>query len=148
MAITTRDIPALPDQVWAVLADPLRYAEWVVGAQEVRCFDGEWPEPGARFHHRVGLGPVHIHDDTWVLESTPPRRLVLRARVRPFGHARVALELFACEAGTRVEIEHAGWERLGDAADAWRERNVGGWTTLLPYFVAATTTPGEGAGHG
>jgi|SRR6185437_4476888 len=105
MAITTRDIPALPDQVWAVLADPLRYAEWVVGAQEVRCFDGEWPEPGARFHHRVGLGPVHIHDDTSVLESTPPRRLVLRARVRPFGHARVALELFACEAGTRVEID-------------------------------------------
>ena len=34
-----------------------------------------------------------------------------------------------------------GWERLGDAADAWRERNLGGWTTLLPHFVAAVTTP-------
>ena len=45
------------------------------------------------------------------------------------------------DAGTRVEIEHAGWERLGDAADAWRERNLGGWTTLLPHFVAATTAP-------
>jgi uncharacterized protein YndB with AHSA1/START domain len=104
MAITARDIPALPDQVWAVLADPMRYAEWVVGAQEVRGFDGEWPARGARFHHTVGLGPIRIHDNTSVLECTPSRRLVLRARARPFGHARVELELTASEGGTRVEM--------------------------------------------
>jgi uncharacterized protein YndB with AHSA1/START domain len=102
MAVTTRDIPASPDQVWAVLADPKRYAEWVVGAQEVRGFEGDWPAPGARFHHTVGLGPIHIHDDTSVLESNPSRRLVLRARARPLGHARIALELTQSGAGTRL----------------------------------------------
>jgi uncharacterized protein YndB with AHSA1/START domain len=40
-------------------------------------------------------------------------------------------------ADTRVEILHAGWERLGSSADTWRERNEIGWTTLLPHFVVA-----------
>jgi hypothetical protein len=40
---------------------------------------------------------------------------------------------------TTVEIEHRGWERLGSAADAWRERNRIGWQTLLPHFAAAIT---------
>jgi uncharacterized protein YndB with AHSA1/START domain len=92
----------LPDQVWAILADPMRYAEWVVGAKEVRGFEGDWPARGARFHHTVGLGPIQLRDDTSVLESSPPRRLVLRARARPLGHARVALELTQSGVGTRV----------------------------------------------
>jgi uncharacterized protein YndB with AHSA1/START domain len=102
MAVTTRDIPASPDEVWAVLADPKRYADWVVGAKEVRGLEGDWPAPGARFHHTVGLGPIHIHDSTSVLESSPPRRLILRARARPLGHARIALELTQSGVGTRV----------------------------------------------
>jgi uncharacterized protein YndB with AHSA1/START domain len=39
---------------------------------------------------------------------------------------------------TRVEIEHRGWERLGADAERWRDRNHGGWATLLPRYVAAT----------
>jgi len=38
---------------------------------------------------------------------------------------------------TRVEIEHRGWEALGAEAESWRDRNHGGWATLLPWFVAA-----------
>ncbi len=41
------------------------------------------------------------------------------------------------EAATRIEIEHRGWERLGEAAGVWRERNVAGWQGLLPHFQAA-----------
>ena len=37
----------------------------------------------------------------------------------------------------RVEIVHTGWERLGEDGEAWRERNLGGWSGLLPHFVAA-----------
>jgi uncharacterized protein YndB with AHSA1/START domain len=40
-------------------------------------------------------------------------------------------------AATRVEIEHSGWERLGAAGEDWRDRNRGGWATLLPHYVAA-----------
>ena len=38
---------------------------------------------------------------------------------------------------TRVEIEHSGWERLGAGGREWRDRNRGGWATLLPHFVEA-----------
>jgi hypothetical protein len=40
-------------------------------------------------------------------------------------------------AATRIEIEHRGWERLGDRAGTWRTRNQMGWQTLLPHFLAA-----------
>jgi uncharacterized protein YndB with AHSA1/START domain len=40
---------------------------------------------------------------------------------------------------TRVDIEHAGWERLGADATVWRQRNRQGWDTLLPHFAKAAT---------
>jgi hypothetical protein len=43
-------------------------------------------------------------------------------------------------ATTRVEIEHRGWERLGSGGEEWRDRNRGGWATLLPHFVTAATS--------
>jgi hypothetical protein len=42
-------------------------------------------------------------------------------------------------AATRIEIEHRGWDRLGNAAEQWRDRNRAGWQSLLPHFLAALT---------
>ena len=36
---------------------------------------------------------------------------------------------------TRVDIVHTAWERLGDEGQTWRDRNSGGWSTLLQHFV-------------
>ncbi len=38
---------------------------------------------------------------------------------------------------TRMEIEHTGWERLGAGGQEWRDRNLGGWTTLFPSYLEA-----------
>jgi hypothetical protein len=35
---------------------------------------------------------------------------------------------------TRVEVEHRGWERLGDRGATWRARNERGWSTLIPHY--------------
>jgi uncharacterized protein YndB with AHSA1/START domain len=102
MATVTREIQAPPAEVWATLADPDQYAGWVVGTKTVRGADGHWPARGARFHHTVGVWPLHIRDDTKVLESDAPRRLVLEARIRPLVVARVELDLLEVAAGTRV----------------------------------------------
>jgi uncharacterized protein YndB with AHSA1/START domain len=99
------EIQAPPESVWAVLADASTYADWVVGAQEVRDADEAWPQPGAALHHRTGLGPLAVEDETRVEEAERPRRLVLRARIRPFGELRVALELRATPRGTTVVLE-------------------------------------------
>jgi uncharacterized protein YndB with AHSA1/START domain len=95
-------IPATPERIWDVLADPGSYGYWVVGSDTIRDADPGWPKPGTKIHHRVGIGPFKLNDDTQVKESTPPHRLVLHARARPFGTARVALELHPEGAATRV----------------------------------------------
>ena len=45
-------------------------------------------------------------------------------------------------ASTRVEIEHRGWERLGSDGPTWRDRNRGGWDSLLPHYLAAVAASG------
>ena len=38
---------------------------------------------------------------------------------------------------TTVRIVHDGWDALGDDAERWRERNLGGWEGVLAPFRAA-----------
>ena len=105
MARNQAHLDATPEQVWAVLADPESYAHWVVGSKEIRDADPAWPEPGTRFHHTVGVGPLTLKDHTEVLESRAPERLVMRARARPSGEANVIIELTPEDDGTRVDME-------------------------------------------
>src|SRR5688572_718381 len=93
-----------PEVIFGVLTDPWRYADWVVGAKKIRAVDETWPEPGSRFHHRVGVGRLTIEDSTVVEAFNPPNRLVLRARARPAGVARVTITLVPTrDGGTDVE---------------------------------------------
>ena len=94
-----RETTASPEAVWAVLADGWTYASWVVGASRVRRVDPAWPAPGARIHHSVGSWPVLLDVETQVLECETGRRLVLQARGRPFGEARVTVEVTAAAGG-------------------------------------------------
>ncbi|HEY1571327.1 MAG TPA: hypothetical protein VGG05_08305 [Pseudonocardiaceae bacterium] len=34
-----------------------------------------------------------------------------------------------------------GWAGLGAGGAEWRQRNEGGWATLLPHYTAALTGP-------
>ena len=86
-------IAAPRERVFAVLADPVSYADWVVGAKQVRDAQGDWPAVGSRIHHFIGAGPVTIDDSTEVVECEPPERLVLRARLGPLGDFEVVLRL-------------------------------------------------------
>src|SRR5215204_4108560 len=104
MARTTIHVGVPPEAVFAILADPYSYDHWVVGCKRIRGVEGSWPEPGSLFHHAVGLGPITVKDSTSATESAPPTRLVLRARARPTGVARVELDLAALDGGTEVTI--------------------------------------------
>ena len=64
MTTVDRLISAPRDAVASVLADPRTYDGVVVGSKRIRWFDARWPEPGTRFHHSIGLGLLHIRDDT------------------------------------------------------------------------------------
>ena len=99
-----RDIAATRQQVWNVIADGWTYSQWVVGNARMRAVDPRWPAPGALIHHTIGIWPVVLDDETGVESSTPLEELVLLAKGRPFGGARITLRLSDSGAGCRVEM--------------------------------------------
>lgn len=104
MSTNRRFIPAPPETVWRVLADPSSYSHWVVGSRRIRDADPSWPAPGSRFHHTVGIGPITVDDHTESLAADPPRRLVMRANARPLALAKVEIELEPEPGGTCVTL--------------------------------------------
>jgi uncharacterized protein YndB with AHSA1/START domain len=73
-----------------------------------------------------------------VLIWEPARRLVLSWNPSPRRTAtEVEVTFTAQEDGTRVELEHRGWERLGDEARQVREEYAQGWPVVLGRFVPA-----------
>lgn len=104
MAINRIHIDTTPQRVFDVLAGGDQYGHWVIGAKHIRSVDEAWPNPGARFHHTVGFGPFTVNDHTEALEIDAPRRLLMEARVLPFGRARVELVLTADEDGTALAM--------------------------------------------
>jgi polyketide cyclase/dehydrase/lipid transport protein len=101
----TLDIPASRQQVWAVMADGWTYSQWVVGNSRMRAVDSDWPAKGSSIRHSIGVWPLVLDDETVVEESVPLEELVLHAKGRPFGGARVVLRLSDIPDGCRVEME-------------------------------------------
>ena len=128
------------DRAFEVWTD--RIATWWPKDHTVSAEDGlvvvlEGRPGGRIFERRTnGLehdwGVVTIWDPpnrlgyTWHLNRSPTDATDVEVRFVPAGSA-----------GTRVEIEHRGWDRLGAGGEDWRDRNYGGWSTLLPHYVAA-----------
>ncbi|HUP69962.1 MAG TPA: SRPBCC family protein [Acidimicrobiales bacterium] len=119
MITVVSELAAAPERVWAVLADPHSYADWVVGTRRIRAADETWPAPGAMLHHELAAG---IEDSTTVLESDEGKRLVLRARARPAGIAEVVMTVEPNGDGSKVRME---------------EKAVSGPASLIPEIVLA-----------
>ena len=95
------------------------------------------PGVGGRIYERTVDGLEHEWGEVTVWE--PPGRLgyLWHLRADRSDATDVTIRFTATDAGTRVEIEHAGWDRLGARGGAWRERNHQGWSTLLPHYQEA-----------
>jgi hypothetical protein len=119
--IAKRDTTATRQQVWDVLADGWTYSQWVVGNTRMRAVDPPWPEPGSKIHHTIGVWPIVLNDETEVESATPIEELVLHAKGRPFGGARITLRLYDTLDGCRIEMA---------------EVPLGGPLNLLPRRVA------------
>src|SRR5829696_527979 len=116
MAVNEIHIDTAPERVFAVLADWRSYGDWVVGSRYMRGSDPGFPAAGTRFHHQVGAGPLRLNDHTQVLEVDQPRKLILKAKARPFlGTAVVDLTLEPRNGGTHVTMR----EDPGDAMTAF-----------------------------
>ena len=96
------------------------------------------PRVGGRIFERTPGGIEHEWGEVTVWE--PPARFGYLWHLRRDRADATEVEIRfvpVARSRTRVEIEHRGWERLGADAESWRDRNYGGWSTLVPHFVAA-----------
>jgi uncharacterized protein YndB with AHSA1/START domain len=104
MPTNERFMPVPLRAVWDALADAGGYGYWVPGSRVIRDAEPDWPAPGSKFHHTIGVGPFEVSDHTKALEARPPELLRIRAKGRPIGTATVTLELTPRDGGTLVRM--------------------------------------------
>jgi uncharacterized protein YndB with AHSA1/START domain len=104
MATVTTYIDVSPQEVFAVLADGWYYSGWVVGTSHMQAVEASWPNVGSRLFHASGVWPAVLTDETSVDEMVTNERLVMTARGRPLGEARISVSLSPEGRGTRVAL--------------------------------------------
>ena len=103
------------------------------GAPETLVFE---TGPGGRVYERMTTG----EEAHWanVIAWDPPNRFVLDWKLNPKAiDATTEVEVrFAPEGdGTRVELEHRNFERLGEAAEEAHKGYSEGWPTVFQDYV-------------
>ena len=94
------------------------------------------PRVGGRVFERAADG----RETPWgtVLAYQPPHRIAFSWVVQLSAEQAQLVDIrFTPEAdGTRIELTHSGWEKLGDAAASLRERYDRGWGTVFERHFA------------
>ena len=82
------------------------------------------------------------HDWGQIVAWEPPNRFAYNWFITTDASnaSLVEVEFEDVGAGTRIDILHSGWERLG-AGPEWRSRNQRGWNALIPRIVEACQVP-------
>lgn len=97
------------------------------------------PRAGGRIFERTREG----REIEWgeIVHWDPPRRLSYRWHIATDAASATDVEIVFRELSdstTQVEIEHGGWDRLGEIGRAWRDANQAGWDGVLPSYSEAT----------
>jgi uncharacterized protein YndB with AHSA1/START domain len=134
------ELPHPPAVVWQALTDPEALSEWLMPVDDFA------PVVGRRF--RLRAKPMPGWDgviDGKVLEADEPHRLAYSwkgSRMRATTTVRWTLTALPAGAGTRVRLDHQGFEGPSGALLAFM--HGGGWkrfvTRRLPSYLAAHAT--------
>jgi uncharacterized protein YndB with AHSA1/START domain len=108
---TSRDIPALPDQVFAAFSDPERLARWWGPAGFTNTFSVCEFKPGGRWSF-VMHGPEggHYPNESVFAEVEPPWKIVVQHISGP--KYRLTITFASSAAGTTVS-----WDQAFESAD-------------------------------
>ncbi len=109
-------------------------AQFHTGPDPVDC--AIEPRAGGRVFERAADGRGTLWGT--VLDYEPPHRLTFTWIVGLSAELAQLIEIrFVPQgSGTRVELTHSGWEKLGDRAAALREGYDRGWATLIERCYA------------
>ncbi|HEV2141655.1 MAG TPA: SRPBCC domain-containing protein [Candidatus Dormibacteraeota bacterium] len=101
------------------------------------------PRTGGRIFERTRQG----REIAWgeIVEWDPPRRLRYQWHIATDPAHATDVEIVFRElpdSTTRVEIEHGGWDRLGEIGQPWRDANQAGWDGVLPSYTSCALAAG------
>ncbi|MFS8198042.1 SRPBCC family protein [Streptomyces sp. CWNU-52B] len=113
MAARHRLIKRSPREVWAVLADGTRFADWVVGTASSYPVRGRWPQVHSAIGYEVRVGFLKLTNETVVRACDEERELELEAKAGPLGTARIAVELRPWGDHTLVIIDEHPLQGVG-----------------------------------
>jgi carbon monoxide dehydrogenase subunit G len=105
MAVRHQLIKRPRDDVWSVLSDRERYAEWVAGTSASYGGEGDWPAEGSSLDYTVTLGLWSLDGRTVVREEERPGRLALEVDSGRLGTARVDIEIRPWGADSLVIVD-------------------------------------------
>ena len=100
------------------------------------------PRAGGRIYERTREGEELDWGEVLVWE--PPHRLVHSWHLGRPDATEVEVRFVPDEAGTRVELEHRGWEALGAEATKSRANYDSGWDYVLGERYGAAAGRSEG----
>lgn len=136
--VKTVSVRAAPAKAFELFADD--FARWWplarvhTGPDPVDC--AIEPRVGGRVFERAADG----RETPWgtVLAYDPPHHLAFSwiVRLEAEQEQLVEIRFTAEDRGTRVELTHSGWEKLGDTAASLRERYDRGWATVFERCFA------------
>jgi uncharacterized protein YndB with AHSA1/START domain len=136
--VKTVTVRCAPARAFALFAE--HFARWWplsrvhTGPDPVHC--AIEPRVGGRVFERAADG----RETLWgtVLAYDPPHRLAFSWIIELSAEQAqlVDIRFTPEEEGTRVELTHSGWEKLGDAAASLRERYDRGWGTVFERHFA------------
>lgn len=91
---------------------------------------------GGRFYERFRDGEEH--EIGRVLVHEPPHQVVFTwTQANWAGPTEVEVRFDAEGDHTRVQLEHRGWERIGEGAAGAERAFGGGWAAILDRFAAS-----------
>ena len=95
------------------------------------------PREGGRIYEVASDGTEG--DWATILAYEPPERVVLAWKPNDEDHppTEVEIRFTADGTGTRVDLEHRGWETIGDRAEGSRGSYSAGWDEVLDRFAIA-----------
>jgi uncharacterized protein YndB with AHSA1/START domain len=139
-------VPLPPEHAFALFTGGMgRW--WPLATHSIAAdsYEGSVTATAVRMEAGVGGRIVESTSDggeyEWgeVLEWNPPRRVAFSwnptLEDRPQTH--VAVTFSPADGGTRVELVHTGWERLGERGERMRRGYDEGWPVVLGRFTAA-----------